>query len=290
MNGALAALKDKTQPVVAGLAGRAEVNGISLWRSVFGAGLSALMVVLASAPAVPESPEIAERRAAERKTFTDGEIIEGFFKVAFGAELHIAGRIDRIRKYDDPVRVYIDNRARPIRSAHTRAVIADIGARIRNLDIAATRRRRDANVVVTLVRNRDLARTIRSIHGIDRARRIQRSLQPQCLSGFRKDESYRILHSDVIVVADAGDFVFYDCLYEELLQALGPINDDATVPWTMFNDNVRLGYFGLYDQYILNILYDPHIRPGMTRAEVAARMPAIMPAVRAWVATINELP
>ena len=72
-------------------------------------------------------------------------------------------------------------------------------------------------------------------------------------------------------MADAGDFIFYDCVYEELLQALGPINDDATVPWTMFNDDVQLGFFDVYDQYLLNILYHPRIRPGMTRAEVEAR-------------------
>ena len=70
----------------------------------------------------------------------------------------------------------------------------------------------------------------------------------------------------MIIVADAGDFVFYDCVYEELLQSLGPINDDTTVPWTMFNDDVQMGFFDVYDQYLLNILYDPRIRPGMTRA------------------------
>ena len=140
------------------------------------------------------------------------------------------------------------------------------------------------------MRDRDLARTIRSIYGIERARRIQSSLEPQCLSGFRKDETFRILHSDVILVADAGEFVFYDCVYEELLQALGPINDDATVPWSMFNDDVQLGFFGVYDQYLLNILYHPRIRPGMTRKEVEALMPEILPSVRAWVAQTNGLP
>ena len=112
---------------------------------------------------------------------------------------------------------------------------------------------------------------------------------PQCLSSFRKDESFRIRHSDVIVVADAGDFIFYDCLYEELLQALGPINDTNAVPWTMFNDNVQMGFFDVYDQYILNVLYDPRIRPGMAADEVRALLPQVMPAVRAWVARVNDL-
>ena len=141
---------------------------------------------------------------------------------------------------------------------------------------------------MSLVHDRDLAHAIRALYGIDRARRIQRSLEPQCLSGFRKDETSRILHSDVLIVADAGEFVFYDCIYEELLQSLGPINDDTTVPWTMFNDDVQMGFFDLYDQYLLNILYDRRIRPGMTRAEVEALLPEVLPQVRAWVDDNNK--
>ena len=254
------------------------------------------VLVLASAAALgtessaAEDAEIANRRAMERRTFSDAEIVDGFFKVTFGAELGVSGGVDRIRKYDGPIRVYIDNRANPNRSEQVARVIDDVRARIRNIDLKLTARRNEANIVVSLVRDRDLARTIRSFYGIDRARRIQRSLEPQCLSGFRKDESFRILHSDVSLVADAGEFVFYDCIYEELLQALGPINDDTTLPWSMFNDDVRMGFFDVFDQYILNVLYDSRIRPGMTRREVEAMLPDILPSVRAWVAEVNDLP
>jgi hypothetical protein len=79
-----------------------------------------------------------------------------------------------------------------------------------------------------------------------------------------------------------------DCAYEELLQALGPINDDSSVPWTMFNDEVQMGFFDLYDQYLMNILYDPRIHAGMTRAEVRAVLPAVLPDVRAHVARVNK--
>jgi hypothetical protein len=140
-----------------------------------------------------------------------------------------------------------------------------------------------------LVRDRDLGRAINRLYGRDQARLIQRSLVPQCLSSFRKDESFRIIHSDVIIVADAGDFIFYDCVYEELLQALGPINDTNLVPWTMFNDEVQMGFFDIYDQYILNILYDPRIRPGMAAAQVQAVLPQVIPTVRDFVARMNNL-
>jgi hypothetical protein len=241
------------------------------------------------ASAAAEHHEISSRRATERKAFTDAEITDGFFKTAFGAELHLAGAVNRIRKFDGPVRVYVENRARPDRGAEVGQVVDDIRTRVQHLDIAMTDNVAEANVVVTLVRDRDLPRAINKIYGPDRAQLIQRSLVPQCLASFRKDESFRITHSDVIVVADAGDFIFYDCVYEELLQALGPINDTTLVPWTMFNDNVQMGFFDIYDQYILNVLYDPRVQPGMSMEEVRAVLPEIMPSVRAWVARVNDL-
>ena len=90
-------------------------------------------------------------------------------------------------------------------------------------------------------------------------------------------------------IQKAGDFIFLDCAYEELLQSLGPINDTDTVPWTMFNDAVQMGYFDIYDQYILNILYDPRIKAGMTVQEATAVLPAVLADVRAWVVKVNGL-
>ncbi|WP_291577973.1 DUF2927 domain-containing protein [Bradyrhizobium sp.] len=243
------------------------------------------------APAVSgEIPAIASRQRAEKKTFTDSEITEGFFKTAFGAEFHMAGRVDRIRKYDVPVRVFADGLNRPDRKAQLANVVADIGQRVQHLDIAMADSSAGANVVVKLVRDRDLFRTITAFYGGERAREIRSSLDPQCLSGFRKNDRFEIEHSDVFLTVDNGDFVFLDCAYEELLQSLGPINDTSSVPWTMFNDNVSMGYFDVYDQYILNVLYDPRIKVGMTIDEVKAVLPEVLADVRVWVKNVNGLP
>jgi hypothetical protein len=239
-------------------------------------------------PASSEVAEIARRQRVEKKNFTDAEIIEGFLKTSFGAEFQLAGRVDRIRKYDGPVRVFADS-SRPDRKAQLARVVADIGQRVQHLDIAMADRVEDANITVQLVRDRDLTPTIARSYGSERAREIKRSLDPQCLSGFRKNERYEITHSDVILTVDTGDFVFLDCAYEELLQSLGPINDTSSVPWTMFNDKVSMGYFDVYDQYILNLLYDPRIKPGMTVEEVKAVLPDALADVRAWVKKVNKL-
>lgn len=188
------------------------------------------------------------------------------------------------------MRVYVDNRnVQADRTQQVAAVVSDIGSKVAHLDIAMTDDRDAAQVTVTLVRDRDLMPTLRRMYGAARAKQIERSLKPQCLSGFSKDDEFRILRSDVVVAGDAGDFTFYDCVYEELLQSLGPINDDASVPWTMFNDDVRKGFFGVYDQYILNLLYDPRIKPGMTGPQVRAVLPEVLKTVREHVAKTNGM-
>jgi hypothetical protein len=239
-------------------------------------------------PANAENPDISSRRASERTDFSNEEIRDGFFKIAFGAELQLDAPAERVRKFDEPVRIFVESRGTPDRRPEIAAIIDDIRAHVNHLDVAITNDRRAANFTVRLVADRNLDRTIRALYGNDKAKRIQQSLSPQCLSGIGKDERYRIRRAEVILPVDAGDFTFYDCAYEELLQALGAINDDRTVPWTMFNDEVQMGFFDIYDQYLLNILYDPRIRPGMTKDEVNALLPEVLSTARMWVRDANS--
>ncbi len=67
-----------------------------------------------------------------------------------------------------------------------------------------------------------------------------------------------------------------DCLQEELAQALGPLNDLYRLPDSVFNDdNFHVVLTG-FDMLMLRATYAPDLRSGMTRAEVAARLPAIL--------------
>ncbi len=243
---------------------------------------------LSCIPANAENPDISSRRASERTDFTNEEIRDGFFKIAFSAELQLDTPAEKVRKFDEPVRIFVMNMGGPDRRAEIAAVVADIRAHVNHLDVAVTSDRQEANFLVRLVPERKVDRTIRALYGKDRAKQIQQSLNPVCLSGIGKDERFRIRRAEVILPADAKEFTFYDCAYEELLQALGAINDDASVPWTMFNDEVQMGFFDVYDQYLLNILYDPRIRPGMTKDEVNAVLPEVLSATRAWVRDVNS--
>jgi hypothetical protein len=265
------------------------IRRLSLRLPILAAILAVIAAGDAATAAAAENATIAAKKRAERKDFSDTEIVEGFMKTAFGAEFQLAGRVDRIRKYATPVRVFAEGASRA-RRAQLAKVVADIGMHIQHLDIAMSETREAATIEVRLVRDRDLYPTIARLYGNERAREIRTSLDPQCLSSFRKNDKFEIEHSDVILATDVSDFTFLDCAYEELLQALGPINDTGSVPWTMFNDQVQMGFFDVYDQYILNLLYDPRIAPGMTVEQVKAVLPEALGDARAFVRMVNNLP
>src|SRR3981081_4137385 len=100
------------------LRGRGDCGSVAAMRMLIplrlvlllGLGFSGFVlgVVVWQHPAAAEIPGVASRQRAEKKSFTDGEIVDGFLKTAFGAEYHLAGRVDRIRKYDAPGRGVAD--------------------------------------------------------------------------------------------------------------------------------------------------------------------------------------
>ena len=67
-----------------------------------------------------------------------------------------------------------------------------------------------------------------------------------------------------------------DCLHEEVAQAIGPLNDLYRLPDSVFNDdNVHTVLTG-FDMLILRATYAPELQTGMTRDQVAARLPNIL--------------
>ena len=81
---------------------------------------AALVGALSSRPAQAENAAISARRAAERTNFSNDEIKDGFFKTTFRGELQLDRADERIRKFDGPVRVFVDIAASPIAAPKSR--------------------------------------------------------------------------------------------------------------------------------------------------------------------------
>ncbi|MDA7428892.1 DUF2927 domain-containing protein [Primorskyibacter aestuariivivens] len=80
----------------------------------------------------------------------------------------------------------------------------------------------------------------------------------------------------IFIPNDSSPQEMRDCLHEELAQSLGPLNDLYRLSDSVFNDdNVHTVLTG-FDMLVLRATYDPALRSGMTRAEVAARLPGIL--------------
>ena len=97
------------------------------------------------------------------------------------------------------------------------------------------------------------------------------AMNARCLVGV-STVGGRIERSTAIIVAD-DDFLFDRCLVEEVLQGLGPMNDDTSLTESVFNDESRHREFTDFDRAVMNVLYHPAIRPGMSGTEVHRALP-----------------
>ena len=83
----------------------------------------------------------------------------------------------------------------------------------------------------------------------------------------------------IFVPSDGSPQEARDCLHEELAQALGPLNDLYRLSDSVFNDDNFHNTLTGFDMLILRAYYSPELRSGMSRAEVARRLPGILDAL-----------
>jgi len=83
-------------------------------------------------------------------------------------------------------------------------------------------------------------------------------------------------HATVFIPDDVSPQETRDCLHEEITQALGPLNDVYRLPDSIYNDDNINTVLSRFDALILRTYYDPALKNGMTRQQVAARLPAIL--------------
>lgn len=80
----------------------------------------------------------------------------------------------------------------------------------------------------------------------------------------------------IFIPGDTSPQEIRDCLHEEMAQALGPLNDLYRLSDSVFNDDNFHTVLTGFDMLALRTYYDPALSSGMTREQVAARLPAIL--------------
>ena len=85
-----------------------------------------------------------------------------------------------------------------------------------------------------------------------------------CLVFAFSDGSSREYKRAVAVIrAEHPDLLRLSCLHEELAQGLGLANDSPTARPSIFNDDEEFALLTRHDEYLLRMLYDPRLAPGM---------------------------
>ena len=211
-------------------------------------------------------------QATPSLAFTDAQLTKGFQKTVFGAEYSSFGwQSNMVKKYTKPVRVYIDNRSRIDRHSQVRRFVRSLPRSIRGLDVAIVNSPAKANFRIYIVDKARYKETVRKdVYGA-RSMRVYGRCLVRVVSG-----PSGIKRSDAVIVADDGDFLFKRCLVEEVLQGLGPVNDNPGLAHSVFNDTSRHFSFTKHDRYILNMLYNPKIKAGMSEEDVQVLLPAVI--------------
>ncbi len=85
----------------------------------------------------------------------------------------------------------------------------------------------------------------------------------------------------VFIPNDVSPQEIRDCLHEEIAQAIGPLNDLYRLSDSVFNDDNFHTVLTEFDMLMLRLTYAPDLRSGLTRSQVAERLPGVLARVAA---------
>lgn len=205
---------------------------------------------------------------------SNAELAEDFLLYTFALET--GETLDRLLRYEEPVTVHF----RP-GLADYRPDIDALFHRLREeaeIDIREAATPEAALIVVETVPRAELDRVFREaacfiVPGESGWRSFVRK-RPEEVA--RWGELERLGRAAIFLPADTDPQDARDCLHEEITQALGPANDLYRIADTIWNDDNLHGIATPRDMLMLRVLYSPWLRAGMSREEVAARLPAVL--------------
>ena len=237
--------------------------------------LAATAVALAASDRLPAPPGSFPGAPAQFTKFSASELERGFMALAFGSDLRIGARPRGIRRFNHPIRAEIVTGGSVDRAAAMRGVLEDYARQVPGLHLSIASDLA-ADVQVRLIDEKDFNAALEAAFGARTARTFIARTDPQCMTSVKSNAAGDIVHAISFIIVDKGDDVFLDCAYHELLHAFGLSNHDQRNVWTTLNQNRMVGYLTVYDRDLLDILYDPRIRPGMPPRAARAVLPGVI--------------
>nr|WP_242107636.1 DUF2927 domain-containing protein [Aliiroseovarius subalbicans] len=113
----------------------------------------------------------------------------------------------------------------------------------------------------------DLARLVPGISFADIDQVTNMPRETYCLVFATPQRDGHFNRAVAVIRAEHPDLLRTSCLHEEIAQGLGLSNDSPRARPSIFNDDEEFGFLTTHDELLLQMLYDPRLRPNMTEAE-----------------------
>mgnify|MGYP005844790949 CR=1 FL=1 len=254
-------------------------------------GALAILVATLAACAAPNRAEVDRRRVVvtdpmpPMKLFGAGrttppqrsnaEHVQDFLDLAFALE---SGRaLPVLTRFEQPVTVRMIGPVPPSAARDMAALLERLRTEA-GIDIRRVPASQEANLTVDFVPRARLQRQVPRaacfvVPNVDGWRGFMAARHSARLDWAAVDSRER---AAMFIPTDTSPQEVRDCLHEELAQALGPLNDLYRLPDSVFNDDNFHTVLTGFDMLMLRAFYAPELANGMTRSEVAARLPGVM--------------
>ncbi|MCR8726410.1 DUF2927 domain-containing protein [Frigidibacter sp. ROC022] len=209
-----------------------------------------------------------------RPTRPNSELARDFLDLTFQLE---SGRaLPVLTRFEGPITVRVEGKAPP-------TLVPD-------LERLLARLRNEAGLNIHRIKSGQASVTIATVSRGELQRLVPQAacfVSPRISSWSEYKASRRSPVSDwttlrertrmaVFIPSDVAPQEIRDCLHEELAQALGPVNDLYRLPDSVFNDDNFHTVLTGFDMLMLRVTYAPELHSGMSKPEVAARLPALL--------------
>ncbi len=215
----------------------------------------------------------ATRPAPPRRS--NAEIARDFLDLTFRME---SGRVlPAMTRFEGPVRVGLRGAVPPTAAPDLDKLIGRL-RREAGIDIARAGRGEPVNLWVEFVTRAALQRVVpqAACFVVPRAETFAAFRRNRRSGGAEWASMTERTGVTAFIPGDVSPQEIRDCLHEELAQGLGPLNDLYRLPDSVFNDDNFHAVLTGFDMLVLRLTYAPELVSGMSEAEVAARLPALL--------------
>lgn len=234
-------------------------------------------------------------RAPADAPWSNADLARDFALVALNREFRRSGdglvaeaTPTPLSRWEGPIRYEIAGASATAEDRRAFSEYAARLARLTGLDIAEAGTEGEVNMSVLFLGPWERLDLLRQIHGRGMAKDMALPLRWAedddfpCVGqiGMESEAGGRIRYAAIFIRGELGPLMRRACIEEETAQSLGLFNDDDRVRPSVFNDDQEFALLTEHDEWLLRVLYDPRLRPGMPPDDAAAAARAVIEDLR----------